>query len=69
VESRYVEYSGSKMVYASPWHDHCGGGCPEGCLRTAESGMSLKKARQMKKWLQVVDRQKGCSNFQYRVAV
>jgi hypothetical protein len=66
VQSRYVEYIGSKKVYAAPWNDYIGGNCPDGCLGV---GLTLKEARAWKKKFEDSEKAAGCSNFEYRVAV
>ena len=71
VQSRYIEYSGGKRVYESPWKDHRGADLPtpEGCLKVEGKGMTWKEAMAWKRKFEAEERKAGCSNFEYRVAV
>ena len=62
---RYVEYSGGRRVYASPWRNQGGAaGCPEGCLNVE---MAEKEARKWKRRFEAEEKRQGCSNFEYKV--
>lgn len=63
IESRYVEYSGGKMVVSSPWKRHVVG-VPKGCM---DVGISRKEAlRRVRAWRKA-EKEGGCYNFEYRV--
>lgn len=66
VESRYVEYSGGKRVVEGKWFLMSPLKCPKGCM---DVGMSERDARRMAKRFERGDLKRGCSNFEYRVAV
>ena len=63
IESRYVEYSGSKRVVEGVWSSHMAE-APAGCMDVGISKeIVLKRLRMFK----AQERRDGCSNFEYRV--
>ena len=63
VESRYVEYSRGKRVYACEWSRHWMAPCPEGCLDVGIRRVdALKRVRESRER----DKKEKCSNFEYR---
>lgn len=62
LQSRYVEYSGGKMVYNTEWRLHGPESCPVGCLQVGR--MTWKEAHKLKK---VFLKRDGSGNFEYRV--